>query len=306
MSEAILTGVTLARDVFGDPRFHHLAQLLGLANHYEAIGRMGALWSVCTALGCETPPRKKIIACLGSAIAPEMLIEADLAELQEDGELRVKGCERTGWYGGPERGQAGGKARAADAPRDERGRLKARDPAGSHQQAPANHQQPPAASSGTSSTVQPKIKIKDQSPDPAIPQAVCETAISLPPTPRHTPFDPTVWSPEPSDANTHAALEASVRGVVVEYALKKFRTWAVKKRWPARRCADEWPLWLLKEHPTAAAQRDALVAGDRKKTTRIAVERTRAEIEERDRLAQADRAEVLRIAHEHQTQKATG
>lgn len=61
-----------------------------------------------------------------------------------------------------------------------------------------------------------------------------------------------------------------------------------------------------KEHPTAAAQRDALVAGDRKKTTRIAVERTRAEIEERDRLAQADRAEVLRIAHEHQTQKATG
>jgi len=160
MSDAILTGVTLHRDCFGDPRFEHLAILCGHANHHEARGRMALLWSMCTALGSRTPPRVRIVAALGHRDAPEHLVESGLGERLPDGQVRVCGGEgRLDWYGGTERGTAGGAARANGAPRDERGRLLPRSSKSS--ESPASHQQAPASSSEASSDVQPKIKDQD-------------------------------------------------------------------------------------------------------------------------------------------------
>lgn len=122
--ESRLAGVTVDRDVPGDPRYHHLAELLGLANHYEAIGRMVVLWSVATALRTDRPPAKKIISVLG-ARGPAALVEADLAELLEDGSLRVKGCiGRHEWFEDlPARGQIGGQRRASEGQRNAGGRF---------------------------------------------------------------------------------------------------------------------------------------------------------------------------------------
>lgn len=296
MADAILTGVTIVRDAFGDPRYHYLAQLCRLANNFEALGRMAMLWSLCTAMQSETPPRAKIVVCLG-ADGPEALVAADLGELLVDGTIRVKGCrDHTGWYGdSARRGEAGGKARAAEAVRDERGHFKPRDPV---QREPAN----------TSESSEHQHKIKDQDPD----QESEELGVTVErargrartPTGNEMPED---WHPAATDKNRAAAeTAAKERAVHVEHALAKFVERAKAQGTRARDWDAAWRGWLLTEHPPKGALRDVLVQGTRKITAQAARDRERLDIERRDQLAKADRDECIRAANEFLTQKATG
>lgn len=173
--ESRLAGVTVDRDVPGDPRYHHLAELLDLENHYEAIGRMVVLWSVCTALRTDRPPARKIISVLGVR-GPDMLVEADLGERLADGSVRVKGCVgRHEWYGDlPARGKVGGTARASDAQRNKGGRFLPKDAGRSLE--PAGASEPPASTSERENAgpASPATPAQDQDLDPEIGARVLE------------------------------------------------------------------------------------------------------------------------------------
>jgi hypothetical protein len=127
--EPRLAGVTVDRDAPGDPRYVHLAKLLRLANHYEALGRMIVLWSTCTALKTDTPPRAKIVVCFGDDAAPDALVAADLAVQLSDGQVRVKGTKgRLDWFEDlPSQQRQAGLQRAASAERGPGGKFAPKD-----------------------------------------------------------------------------------------------------------------------------------------------------------------------------------
>jgi hypothetical protein len=317
--EDILTGVTIARDAFGDPRYVHLAELLNLRNQYEALGRMATLWSICTALGTNVPPLAKIVVCLGKG-GPEALVDADLGELVEDGLIRVKGCEgRTEWRTeNKKKGEAGGAARAKLADRRQGGRFVPRDQQDQHDQQPTST--PPATTSKSPAVTSKRPAptstppASDQ-PAPAQDQG-SESETGSPHTggssssdgrsgsdagpPEQSAdsssaraFDPLQWSPGLNDAGIHASLEAVRIGVVVDFELKKFRVRAAQHGWLADECEARWPDWLLKAHPTQPRVREALVRADKEQTARAALDRERLESEEKARRVEADRQLVL-------------
>lgn len=116
--------VTVHHKAFGDERIMRFAELAGYSR-YEAMGRLVALWSVCTELQTKgVVPAVRVRTCLGNR-GDEFMVEADLAERLESGDLRVRGCDgRIDWFGDrPSQQQAAGRKRAAGAQRDQRGRL---------------------------------------------------------------------------------------------------------------------------------------------------------------------------------------
>ncbi len=115
--------VTIHHKAFSDPRIAYLGQLAGYSVD-EALGRLARLWSVCTERQLWTPDPREIRACLGPK-GDALVVEAGLAELLPDGAIRVRGCEgRIEWFGKlPGQQVEAGKARAAAAPRDARGRM---------------------------------------------------------------------------------------------------------------------------------------------------------------------------------------
>lgn len=116
--------VTVHHKAFGDDRITRFAELAGYSR-YEALGRLVALWSVCTELQTKgVVTRLRVRACLG-ARGDEFLVESDLAETIDSGDVRVRGChDRHDWYGAqPSQQREAGRKRAAGAQRDARGRL---------------------------------------------------------------------------------------------------------------------------------------------------------------------------------------
>jgi hypothetical protein len=119
----LYANVTVSHKMHGDRRFDLLAQLAGWSRP-EACWRMVELWSRCTALQTDRPPAVEIRVHLGLR-GEELLLAAALAERCTDGAIRVLGgglsggdTDRFGWYGPLEnRNAAGGRARAAGAPR---------------------------------------------------------------------------------------------------------------------------------------------------------------------------------------------
>lgn len=104
------------------------------------------------------------------------------------------------------------------------------------------------------------------------------------------------WAPGPDDPNTHAALEAKARGVDVEHALAKFREHQVSKAGTAADWDAAWRKWLLQEHATPQTVIAATARVDRERHAKAARERERGELAQQRHAAQADRAEVQRIA----------
>jgi hypothetical protein len=116
--------VTIQHKAFADSRFDCLAQLAGLADADHARGKMARLWSMCTELQTDRPPLAIIRGCLGPA-GEHHLVESELGEQVADGLVRVRGCEGAiEWFGElRSQQQRAGKARASNAPRNERGQL---------------------------------------------------------------------------------------------------------------------------------------------------------------------------------------
>lgn len=305
--DAILTGVTFHRDAWGDPRYHYLAELLGLANNFEALGRMGALWSICTAMRTDIPPRAKIVVALGNKNAPEAIVEADLGELMPDGNVRVKGGFRLEWYDElkkPGRAEAGGVARAATAERGPGGRFAPKQPEDEasqrfaliepHPASPASDQRQPALDQQAPASVQRhQPKDKDQNQDKNQKgggergRARARSAEPAPPL-------PTDWAPEPSVENAQAAAEAQGRGVVIAYALSKFRTKHAGK--PIYEPDRLWRTTLASEFATPQQLRDGYTRVEREKHAQAARDRERVVATEQARLAETDREEARRIA----------
>lgn len=80
--------VRVESSVWGDLRYDHLAAMLGVSK-YEVIGRMTHLWGFCT----ERLAHALAPAAVDVIIDHQKLIEADLAEMQPDGLVRVKGTK---------------------------------------------------------------------------------------------------------------------------------------------------------------------------------------------------------------------
>ncbi len=118
--------VTIHHSVWGDDRYVALATIARYPGGVDqAIAKMARLWSVCTELQTDTPPVGRIRTCLGGLEAEEWLIGAELGERVSADLVRVRGCDgRIDWFGALQSAQSkAGKARAAGAQRDQRGRL---------------------------------------------------------------------------------------------------------------------------------------------------------------------------------------
>lgn len=128
-----VASTTIAQGAFSDPRVLYLAQIAGYADGVDtAVGKLARLWGRCTHLQADVVSAVEVRACLGPR-GDEHLVEAGLGELVPGG-VRVKGRydnatgrDRFAWYAEGDlkkSGRAvGGRNRAANAPRDERGRL---------------------------------------------------------------------------------------------------------------------------------------------------------------------------------------
>lgn len=91
--------VTIEATVWSDSRYHVLAQSLG-CTHYEAIGRMAAIWGECA--DRETDRFASVFVSVHLGCKPEdaihALVQANLGEDMGDGVVRIRGCRnRTEW-----------------------------------------------------------------------------------------------------------------------------------------------------------------------------------------------------------------
>lgn len=114
--------VRVEAEAFSDPRIQLLAELAGWSR-YEALGRMAHLWSACTERQLYVVPEPVIRGTLGPN-GIQLLLESDLGE-RVGGGIRVRGTDgRIEWLGDfREQHVAAGRARAATAQRDAKGRL---------------------------------------------------------------------------------------------------------------------------------------------------------------------------------------
>lgn len=122
--------VTVDASVFTDTRYNVLASLLRCSRD-SAVVRMAAIWLLCTERERDRF-RPEFLApalrCTPSKVA-EVLVGAELGELLEDGQVRIRGCAgRTDWLGQKRRSaRAAAEARAAEGSRDEVGRFTSSD-----------------------------------------------------------------------------------------------------------------------------------------------------------------------------------
>jgi len=254
-----------------DPRVLRLAKACGWSRR-ETMGALFDVWEVCyeRARAGDRNPEVLTIADIDAAAEldgfGENLIKSELGRKTKRG-VRVSGAKKRVAYlkGSRKSGREGG-IKSGEA-RRKRAKGTLREPF-------------------------TKSNLPDSVPDP-VPDTPTSTEREKSPEPSLSGFDPRSWSPEPSDATTFDTLEASRRGVVVEYALQKFRRYAVEKRFDVMACALRWPLFLAREEPTPDATREALAKVERAKHQQAARERERQEHEERNRpLSDEERAEV--------------
>jgi hypothetical protein len=320
-NDPIMAGVTLSAGAFGDPRFEYFAELMGYADADHARGKLAKLVSRATALETDGyVPLKVVVYCLGKK-APDALIESDLGELADEGMMRIKGSARTEWFAEmPERGAAGGAARAQAAPRKGGRFVKSTT---NHQQTTSDHQQatsePPAsdqqdAPAGDSLDQQPPAS-PDQDQDQGSDQ---HTHTGSKSSPGREPSEtgggdqaqgpvtrgalPRDWRPNTSASsrtgaeNIEAAERAIKRGVVIGFALQKFLERSRARGTLALDWDAEWRSFLMTEYPTAAPLRDSIVLHEQRKPARAALDRERLAEAERMQRVEADREEVQRAA----------
>lgn len=262
MADAILAGVTVARDAFGDPRYVALAELCGFANHYEALGRMTTLWSVCTALETNAPPIAKIVVCLGRQ-GPDALIEADLGERLPDGLIRVKGCQgRTEWISElPKQQASAGAARAAKAQRDQRGRLLPTS-SGSSALDSAGETDQRAGSSGPADSQRSPAQEQDQEQEE-------------PERERAPSGLPDGWVPEPTSDLAEVEERTRARGIDVELEVAKFKAFSRAKRKTYADPTSALIKWLLGARDPTKAEREAKAERERAERDRARREQER-------------------------------
>lgn len=137
----------------------------------------------------------------------------------------------------------------------------------------------------------------DPDPDPDPVRATRAGARAIPHT-QVLESLPEAWTPEPTPENTKAASEATARGVVGDFELRKFRERARSAGWHVVDWNARWREWLLKAHPTAAPVREALTQSDRARTAQAARDRERTELAEQRQRAEEAREDVRRAAKE--------
>jgi hypothetical protein len=295
-----------------DPRLARLAKLCGWSRR-ETRGAVEDVWSLCYDRVVPYLPREDIeTAALEDAIAPpvcgsfvDAMIEVGLARkatpkdatcVRADGtrlpwrDTRTR--DRVYIAGTTERlaylisrresGAVGGR----NSGQKRRGRAKHTF---ENHEAPGNPPDPVPDSAPDS--VPDGVGVPDRD-DPAT--AVAELAARLAPT--HPPeLDVSMdWQPRASAENRIAATAAQKRGVLVEYARRKFVERARAKGWSLVDLEPRWRECLLSEFPTPPEIRDAFTREQRELVEREARDRERAQRTDNDSRAEADRPAVLR------------
>lgn len=197
--------VTVHHGAHGDTRYESLGETCGY-NRHEALGRMVALWSVCTERHTDTPGESWIRSCLGRN-GVQGLLESGLGENTGDG-IRVKGCEgRTGWFKGVSAAQSEkGRARAAGASRTG-GKFAAREkPPAAHQPGhQPGHQPEPAGPPAEHQPHQPLDSDLDLDPEEREERRLAEGTGIFEPL-RLIPDLPASRSPSPAERFAQEAV----------------------------------------------------------------------------------------------------
>lgn len=282
--------VTIDYSAFSDRRIAYLGELAGYST-MEALGRLASLWSRCTELQTDRPGVHEIRACLGPR-GDEFLLECGLGEDDGDG-VRVRGCTgRHEWYAnvrpGAPRQTAGGKARAAKAQRDAKGRL-----------LPSSKRSQQRGDAGEVLDVAGPATGQQASNVPASDPDLDPRSEALPPArvipggtePGPLPRD---WEPDRSDPEVVVAEEmAQGKGVAVVAELAKFRAWARAENVTRADWDAAWVKWLISAYPPT--RREAELQAEAKRT-----ERARA------RRAQERRAPLLAVPDADRCQPGDG
>lgn len=113
--------VSIEASVWSDARYDVLAEALDI-DRYSAVGRMAAVWAMCTHRETDRLKATFVGALLGvgPARAGEVLDDAELGEVTDDGQIRIRGCGgRTEWLSEKrDTKRKGGRARAKRAKRN--------------------------------------------------------------------------------------------------------------------------------------------------------------------------------------------
>lgn len=274
-------------DKFGrDPRLLKLAKLCEWSRR-ETMGCLFDVWSVCYDRESEYLSDVDIDIAAEREGFAGLLMESRLAKPTKRG-IRIAGVKDRIKYLRDSRkhGRSGG-LKSAETRRNRR----------------------PSESKGGSTLPQGSTNLPDSVPDgdvvpdgdgdgesPAeVADAVGELAKRLthPPPELSIPVD---WEPDRTPENLEAAKSAQRRGVVIDYARRKFVERARRLGWTLLEIGFRWREFLATEFPTPDTIRAALTREAREVTSQAARDRERVELEQQKQRAEADREEVRRAA----------
>lgn len=258
-----------------DPRVLRLAKACGWSRR-ETMGALLDVWEVCYERVSEVLSIADIDAAAELDGFAQKLIECELGRATKRG-VRVSGAKERIAYlkrsrdAGRKGGLKSGESRRNSSKRPFKGRFSD----------PSHETNPPDLVPDTAPDLAPD---PDPAPGGAEESAIVRVPILTPPPRLDTRSIPENWEPADTNANRTAAAKAEGRGVVIGYALDKFRA---QMRSAAKRSADwdaEWRAYLATEFPTPAAIREGLTRVEREAAARA--ERERHAAEERKRQEQ--------------------
>lgn len=245
--------VRIEARAWNDIRFRTLARLLGMSDPDLALIKVARLWSWETENYHPDRPtyvldRDTIESVLGPD-GPEALVRAQLAEATTEG-WRMKGTEgQIEWrYGLAEKRQRAGRARADNAPRDERGRLT------SKKYGDFDNSSPPLAGCAGPAPVQhPPAQSSALTPSPSQEEEIARNGRAHQVRPKQRAAQlPDTWTPSDSEANQSAEADARRRGVDPVRELAQLRDWALSKGMTRKDWNAQWRNWLRNARPTLA------------------------------------------------------
>lgn len=240
--------VRIEAAAFTDPRFEILGRLLG-TDKYSALGVMAHIWSWATEREVHEIPISIASVFVGlDRSRVSHIVTAGLAELVPPpaDAIRIRGSQgRLEWLGDlREMRRAGGKARAATAIRDKKGRLVSSSSSSKldQQRGTSTASKHPAPSSALTPVLvlDPVLALPEEREN-----TNGEKKQSLPSSKRTKATQlPDAWVPSRSEVNIAAETEAKARGIDLRAELLNLRDWAastgtVGKDWDAR-----WRLWI--------------------------------------------------------------